>query len=209
MTHRAIALAALVQAVYLVDCIARKGLADAEDCRTCLESLFTAAPAGHSPLSIYGDAHQLRTGLRICSDILSGKDIDRAKVIMTYTSALFTLERRLAKQGAMLQQLSAGMDRISKQRQYFGDAMHSNIIAAIADLYGSTISTIKPRIIVRGKTEHLGQAANTHRVRALLLAALRAAHIWHNHGGGHVTLLFRRKALLREIKLLQKHSVHG
>jgi len=94
------------------------------------------------------------------------------------------------------------MQRITQQRQYFGDAMHTNIIAAIADLYGETLSTMKPRIIVRGKSEHLSQSCNTERVRTLLMAGLRAAHLWHQHGGGHMSLLLRRKALLRELKLL-------
>jgi len=57
---------------------------------------------------------------------------------------------------------------------------------------------------VRGKSEFLSQSDNTHRVRVLLMAGLRAAHLWRTHGGGHMTLLFRRKALLRELELLHK-----
>ncbi len=206
MFNRAIALAALTQAVYLVDRIARKGLSDAEDCRTCLESLFTEAGNAQNPLAIYGDLYHLRTGLRICADILSGQDLPQAKALMTYSAGLFSLEKRLGKQAKLRHHLGDGMQRISKQRQYFGDAMHANIIAAVADLYGETISTMKPRIIVRGKSECLGQVANTQRVRALLLAGLRAAHLWHHHGGGHLTLLVRRKALLHEIRQLQRRA---
>jgi len=51
----------------------------------------------------------------------------------------------------------------------------------------------------------LTQAANTQRVRALLMAGLRAAHLWHQHGGGHLGLLFRRKAILRELDQLGHH----
>ncbi|MDX8408396.1 MAG: high frequency lysogenization protein HflD [Mariprofundaceae bacterium] len=204
MCRRAIALAALTQAVYLVDGIARKGLADAEDSRTCLESIFTEAGNNQNPVAIYGNIYHLRTGLRIAADMLSGNDLPQTKALMTYSAGLFSLEKRLAKEPKLRQHLGDGMQRISKQRQYFGDAMHSNVIAAIADLYGETISTMKPRIIVRGKSEHLSQPANTQRVRALLLAGLRAAHLWHHHGGGHLTLLLRRKALLHEIKQLQQ-----
>jgi len=206
---RTIALAALCQAVYLVDSIARKGLTDAEDCHACLESIFAEPAPDASPAAIYGGLYHLRTGLRICAEMLDGKDIPQTKALMTYSAGLFSLDRRLAKDAALRTHLGEGIRRITKQHRYFGDAMHTNIIAAIADLYGETISTMKPRIIVRGKSEHLRQPANTQRVRALLLAGLRAAHLWHSHGGGHMTLLFRRKALLREIEQLQKLSTHS
>jgi len=204
--RRTIALAALCQAVYLVDSIARKGLADAEDCHACLESVFAEAAPGASPATLYGGLYHLRTGLRICAEMLNGKDLPQTKALMTYSAGLFSLDRRLNKEADLRKHLGEGMRRITKQHQYFGDAMHASIIAAIADLYGETISTMKPRIIVRGKPEHLKQSANTQRVRALLMAGLRAAHLWHNHGGGHLTLLIRRKALLREIEQLQKLS---
>jgi high frequency lysogenization protein len=123
---------------------------------------------------------------------------------MAYSAGLLSLERRLSKNSELRQKLADGMIRVGKQRQYFGDAVHVNVIAAIADLYGETISTIKPRIIVRGKSEYLSQNANTQRVRTLLMAGLRAAHIWHKHGGGHLSLLIRRKALLHEFEQLQK-----
>ncbi len=203
MYQRAAALAALTQSVYLVDQIARKGIVDIEDFRTCIESIFVRDDA---PLSVYGTPYRLRTGLRISARLLSGQEMPQGKALMTYSAGLFALERRLPKHPDHYRLLAEGIQRIGKQRQYFGDALHASVIAAIADLYGQTISTMKPRIIVRGKTEFLGQSANTRRVRALLMAGLRAAHLWHLHGGGHLTLLLRRKALLHEIDRLQRQA---
>jgi high frequency lysogenization protein len=203
LNQRATALAALTQAVYLVDCIARKGLVDAEDFRIMAESIFADSSADHSVAGVYGDITHLNTGLRLSIKILRGDSLPQAKTLMAYSAGLLSLERRLSKNSELRQKLADGMIRVSKQRQYFGDAIHTNIIAAIADLYGETISTIKPRIIVRGKSEYLSQNANTQRVRTLLMAGLRAAHIWHKHGGGHLSLLIRRKALLHELAQLQ------
>ncbi|MFQ5345572.1 MAG: high frequency lysogenization protein HflD [Mariprofundus sp.] len=204
LSQRTIALAALTQAVYLVDCIARKGIMDSEDCKILLDSMFAESHADQQPvLQLYGSTSNLATGIRICNRLLKGADLPQAKTLMIYSSGLLTLERRLAKNAPMRHKLAEGMQRISHQKQYFGDSMHANIIAAIADLYGETISTMKPRIIVHGKSEHLSQAANTQRVRALLMSGLRAAHLWHKHGGGHISLLLRRKALLHELELLQ------
>ena len=202
LSRRAVALAALTQTVYLVDCIARKGVVDSDDFRTMLESIFTDIGNDAEPLDIYGDLAALQTGLRISGKVLRGDALPQTKALMAYSAGLLSLERKLAKDTDMRRKLAEGMKRIDKQRHYFGDPMHTNIIAAIAELYGETISTMKPRIIVRGRSEYLSQPANTQRVRTLLMAGLRAAHIWHRHGGGHLNLLFRRKALLRELDTL-------
>jgi len=202
--ERATALAALTQAAYLVDSIARKGVADAGDCRTLIESMFNDAPPVVA--QIYGGITPLHTGLRICSSMLQGDSLAESKPLMTYAAGLLALERKLEKNTSVRQQLGSGMQRIASQRQYFGDAMHPNVIAAIADLYGETISHMKPRIIVRGKSEHLGQQANTRRVRALLMAGLRAAHLWHQHGGTHWSLLLRRNALAKEMQAMLQQT---
>jgi len=204
LSHRATALAALIQAVYLVDSIARKGTADAEDSRVLMESIFL--PGSNDPASLYGGLAGLHTGLRISGQILGGKDLPQSKTLMTYCAGLLSIENRLSKQADIRNRLAEGMTRIGKQKHYFGDAMHSSVIAAIAELYGETISTMKPRIIVHGKTEHLSQPENTRRVRALLLAGLRAAHIWHAQGGGHLTLLLRRKVIQRELEQQLKRA---
>lgn len=201
LSQRAAALAALTQAVYLVDSVARKGIVDSEDFRLMMASLF-GDPHGNV-LGLYGVPDGLHTGIRICKQLLTASDLPQARPLMVYSGGLITLERRLARNDTVRQTLAAGMKRIHGQQQYFGDAMHANIIAAIADLYGETISNMKPRIIVRGKAEHLSQSANTQRVRALLMAGLRAAHLWHNHGGGHITLLLRRRTIVRELEKLE------
>jgi len=205
LTKRTMALAALTQAVYLVDCIARKGLMDAEDCKVLMESMFSEPSTnGHPSALPYGGTSNLTTGLRVCTQLLEGSNIPQAKALMIYSGGLMTLERRLAKNAPMRHKLTEGMQRITHQKQYFGDSMHNNVIAAIADLYGQTISTMKPRIIVHGKTEFLNQTANTQRVRALLMSGLRAAHLWRKYGGSHLNLLLRRKALLHELGKLQQ-----
>jgi len=206
LTQRTIALAALTQAIYLVNNIARKGTADTEDCRVLMESIFAdpSTSPQHSVADFYGGIHALDTGLRVCSLLLEGQKTPEAKDLMIYSVSLIALERRLNKDADTRKKLADGMQRITQQRQYFGSATHNNVIAAIADLYGETISSLKPRIIVHGKPEYLSQSHHTQQVRALLMAGLRAAHIWHQHGGGHFSLLLRRKALLRELKALRQ-----
>jgi len=205
--HRVLALAAMVQCAHLVSGIARKGLADAGEIETCISSIF--ASSGNTSEQMYGDKAKLRTGLVMLSRLLQGedmgKDVQRTKELMAYTAAMMTLERKLSRNPDMLKKMAEGMRRIEKQSEYFKGFMHDNVIAAISDLYGETISTMKPRIIVRGKSDYLRHSGNTNKVRALLLAGIRGAHLWRTHGGSHLQLLLRRRALGRKATELLKH----
>jgi len=195
---RIIALAALMQAAKLVDDIARKGICDAEDFHALLGSLFADPQA--SPETIFGGRQHLKTGLLLAKQLLSGENIDQAKTAMSYTAGMIAVEKRLKQQAEMLHVIGDGMERIEKQREYFGSITHESVIGGIADLYGETISTLKPRIIVHGKPELLRQSANTNKVRALLFSGVRAAHLWQQHKGGHLRLLFGRKKLIQSIE---------
>lgn len=204
MYHRTLALAAMMQCTHLVIGIARKGVADAVEIETCISSIFTAS--GNTPEQMYGDKSKLRTGLVMLSRLLQGEDMGndtrRTKELITYTAAMMSLERKLARHPKMLKKLAEGIQRVEKQSEYFKGVMHDNVIAAIADLYGETISTMKPRIIVRGKSDYLRHNDNTNKVRALLLAGIRGAHLWRMHGGNHFQLVLRRRALGKKAKSL-------
>jgi len=205
--HRVLALAAMVQCAHLVSGIARKGVADAVEIETCISSIF--ASSGDTPEQMYGDIAKLRTGLVTLSRLLQGKDLGkdarRTKELMAYTAAMMTLERKLARNPAMLKKMAEAMQRIEKQAEYFKGLMHDNVIAAISELYGETISTMKPRIIVRGKSDYLRHSSNTNKVRALLLAGIRGAHLWRIHGGSHLQLLLRRRVMAGEAVKLLSH----
>ncbi len=204
-TNRATAMAAIVQSVSMVERIARTGLCDADDFSAIIQSLF--AETSDNIAEIYGGIHQLQSGLHLSEKLLSGVQVEQAKPLMTYAAGLIALEKKLGKNREMLATIGSGMVRINKQSEYFGSFTHESVIGGIADLYGSTISTLKPSIIVRGKPEHLKQSANTNRVRALLLAGIRAAHLWHKNGGGHLRLLVGRKKLHQEtLKLIKQAS---
>lgn len=200
------ALAALVQATSLVERIARSGIHDQEDFETCIASLFEPEHA-HVGAS-YGGIERLQAGLYINLHLLKSTPIKDAKPILTYSAGLMALEKKLAKDKKMLATIGEGMARIKKQSDYFGSVTHENVIAALSGLYAETISTMNPRIIVRGKQEHLRHSHNTNKVRALLFAGIRAAHFWRKHGGGHLSLLFGRKKLILQTQALLEEANH-
>ena len=202
--NRTLALAALVQAVALAQNVARKGMCDATDTEACIKSLF-ADP--HEDVAVlYGGVRHLSTGLRQLSLLLHGHELAQAKEMLTHASSLLALERKLRKQPDMLKALSAGTERITKQAGFFDSILHENVMAGMAGLYGDTISTLKPRIVVHGKPVYLHQSANTNKIRALLLSGIHAAHLWRQNGGGHLSLLLSRKRLVEDADHLLKEA---
>jgi len=193
--QRTLAMAAILQAARLVDRLARKGQCDADDFAVLIRAIF-AAPDPHVE-RVYGGAQHLRVGLRLLHDLLAGHELEHGKDLMRMSVTLMAVEKRLSKDREMLRKLADGIARIHKQADYFHDIAHETVIANLADLYGETLSTMKPRVIVHGKPIYLRQSGHTRRIRCLLLSAIRAAHLWRQHGGGHLTLLLRRRAIMR------------
>ncbi len=101
----------------------------------------------------------------------------------------------------MMGQLKDGLTRIRGQAEHFS-LTHENVLAALADLYVNTVSTLTPRIIVSGQHGHLTNPANANKVRALLLAAIRSVVLWRQSGGNRFQLLFKRKQLAAEADAL-------
>jgi len=211
MRNRVLALASMVQTAHLVQGIARKGSADSGELEYAINSVLAKPENNDQTQELYQEPQRLRTGLIFLQRLLSGEelgaDIKQAKEVMAYCAAMMSLEKKLSRDEVMLGKLGEGIARIQKQCDYFGTVMHNNVIAAIADLYGETISHMTPRIIVHGKPVYLGQSSNTDKVRALLLSGMRGAHQWRIHGGSHFQLLMRRRALAREAQhILQRNG---
>ena len=193
---RVIALAGAMQAADLVRGIARRGQANPDDIETCLASLIRIdAP---SSADIYGGIARLRSGLRLLEQQLNTpRDMELTRYVIT----LMRLERQLSRRDDLLRLIRAGIEDIIQNLAHF-PLDHGNTIASFADLYLKTLSTLSPRIMVSGDPVHLNNPANTNRIRALLLAGVRAAILWRQSGGGRLTLLLRRNPLLRETRLL-------
>jgi high frequency lysogenization protein len=189
--QRALALAALTQALSLVQSIAQEGKCDHALFACCMDAFFAEDYIGE---------RVFYTGAIKAKRLLKGEEVPYAKHILAHSAALLNLERKLAKQPETLEYISNNMQRIHKQVQYFNDPYHGNIISAIAHLYGETISGMNPKIVIRGKSEYLKQVQNTEKIRCLLFTSIRAAWVWRTHGGNTLHLIFGRKKLARELE---------
>jgi high frequency lysogenization protein len=194
---RVIALAGLFQATHLVRNIARTGQCSPEEFETCITSLFKIDAADSE--DIYGGIRHLRTGLQLFVDQLRQPAEDRE--VTRYALTLLALERKLRRKPEMLQKIRQQIDATQDKLQYF-ELTHHNIVASLAEAYSATASTLSPRVMVNGEHVHLTRKENADRIRALLLAGLRAAVLWRQSGGGRLLMLLRYKKLIAEAQRL-------
>lgn len=196
---RTIALAGIFQAAQLVNDIARHGKSNQAAMETSIESLLRFdAP---DVISVFGDVSGIITGLRTIQHQLSNKTNNRNNDITRYAIILMHLQKKLEKKPEMIEEMSNRLDAVKSQLDYF-DLSHTNTIAKIADIYKSTISEMQPKIIVEGEQVYLTNNDNADKIRAILLAGIRAAVLWRQTGGSRLQLLFSRNKYLSNAKLL-------
>ena len=186
---RVMALAGVYQAAWLTQQVARRGVADTEAITASLESLFKID--ADDVESIFGGVSGVSLGLRKLHRQLSGSE-PRDLELTRYIVALMHLERKLAKQPSLLQRIADEIADATRRRDHFS-LLHPNTLAHLADTYKQTVSTLAPKIIVKGEPLHLQNPDNTNRIRALLLAGIRAAMLWRQVGGSRTQVFFRGK----------------
>ncbi|MCK9531890.1 MAG: high frequency lysogenization protein HflD [Gammaproteobacteria bacterium] len=199
ITDRTLALAGVFLAAEQVQSVARRGRVEPEAFQTAVQSLFKIDATDTD--DVYGGRANLRPGLRALLANIRAKPQTRDLEQMRYTISLLHLERRLARRRELLDAIGNGIALTQKKVQLFS-LTHDNVVAALADIYVNTVSTLTPRIMVAGEHGHLSHAENANRVRALLLAGIRSAVLWHQSGGSRMGLLFRRGAYAKEAERL-------
>lgn len=178
---RVIALSAVVQVASLVQQIAETGQANSSEVETMLQSLLVEN--ADSTVEVYQNLSSLKTGLYTLTTLLSKKREQRDVILLRYVIGLLHLERQLSKQNNMLDMISDELAELPKQIAYFGTIQSPQAIARLGDLYHRTLSELSPRIQVFGEQTYLEQPDNVNKIRALLLAGIRAAVLWHQKGG--------------------------
>lgn len=198
--NRTIALAGLFQCVEGVVQIATHGKVDNDLFNSCINSVLTDDAA--SPEALYGGVDKLKSGFRVLMNQLGSggltpdgrpKDIEATR----YAVNLLYLEKKLANDPDMFQKLLKNVENAQQQLGFF-EMTHPNMIARLAEIYSNTISKIGPRIMIKGDQNHLSNPENAAKIRALLLAGVRAALLWRQAGGSRWKLIFSRSAMQKE-----------
>jgi high frequency lysogenization protein len=184
---RVIALAGVFQGCRLVLDLATSGKTDAASSEASLASIFRID--AESAADVFGGISNVRLGLEELIAQLDGKrDVALTRLVLN----VVRLARKLDRITSMREALRTGIESIARQVNHTGVA-HSGVQARLAELYCETLSHVRPRVMVHGNPVHLGNPRDVEHIRAMLLAAVRAAVLWHQVGGGQFRLLIRRK----------------
>ena len=177
--ERVLALAGLFQATALAQQLANEGRCDETALEASLQSVFRIdAP---SVVGVYGNVGNVRLGLRTLIAQLDENGRDMAVTRMAVT--VLRLERSLSSRRDLLDQLQQGIVTAKRQVDHFGQSS-PQVVGRLAELYASTLSTLRPRVMVTGNPQLLQQNAIVERVRASLLAGVRSAVLWRQVGAG-------------------------
>ncbi|EAS65139.1 MULTISPECIES: high frequency lysogenization protein HflD [Photobacterium] len=194
---RTIAFAGICQAVKLVQEVAKNGSCDNDILAATLNSIVETTP--NNTIAVYGNEENLRMGLesmvRDIDNSTSGSEITR------YLVSVMALERKLESRRDSMSQLGDRIDMLKRQRDHF-ELLDEQMLSNIASVYLDIISPLGPRIQVSGTPAQLQQSHVQHKVRALLLAAVRGAVLWRQVGGKRRHLLFGRKQMIEQAKIL-------
>lgn len=194
--ERITALAGLYQAVSCVMRIARQGSADIQVMEPCIYSLFQVDASDVE--AVYGTPGAVANGARVIIAQLTGQP-DRNLELTRNVVLLMRLERTLARRPDLLARIAAGIEAAEAKRVHFA-LLHPNMLAHLAGLYSETLSTLQPRILVRGDPSHLQNPDNQHRIRALLLAGIRSGMLWRQVGGTRWQILFGARQILADAR---------
>lgn len=189
LEERVIAFAALCQAAKLVQDVARTSRCDEESMRASLYSI--AVTDAEQTIDIFGSVDSLKLGLSSINAQLGGGKHPRSPELTRYVVSILALERKLAKRPDIMSILGERIGRLERQLQHF-DLLDEQVLASIAAIYSDVISPLGPRIQVAGNVSFLQQPIVQHKVRALLLAGIRAAVLWRQLGGQRRQLVFSR-----------------
>lgn len=177
--NQVMALAAMCQVAKYVQKVAQYGQLNEHDLDIMLLSLVQTDP--DSPEEVYGSHGNLREGYRLVVQQLesgSEKDVEMVK----YVGGLIQLERALNAKPQNMALLGSRLDDIKRRLNHF-DIHDETIIASFADIYAEVVSPLGQRIQVFGKPTLLSHKPVQNKIRALLLAGIRAAVLWRQMGG--------------------------
>lgn len=204
MNDQTITLAAIFQAAYLVQQVSRTGQIGEHELAILLNSVTQTSP--ENTLTVYGgNLANLKQGLMLLTSYLGDSSSQGKKVkdpeLTRYIISLINLERKLIKQPKKLSLLGERIEASKRQLTHY-DITSETLISSFASIYSDIISPLGTPIQVTGEPSMLKQTANQHKIRALLLAGIRAAVLWRQVGGKRRNILFSRSKIVKSAEQL-------
>jgi high frequency lysogenization protein len=184
---RVIALAGVFQACRMVHELATSGRTESASAEASLASIFRID--AESTADVFGGISGVRLGLeQLIAQLDDGtRDLAFTQLVLN----VLRIARRLDRETVVRARLRTGIETIEPDARL--GLLQPDVQARLAALYCDTLSHLRPRVIVHGNPAHLGNPRDVEQIRAMLLAAVRAAVLWRQVGGGQFRLLLRRR----------------
>lgn len=200
-----VALAGVFQSAALVRSTATTGSQDASSLEASIASILRIDV--NDAAEAFGGVVGVRMGLEALIQQLERNPGELA--VSQIAVSVLRVERKLSGRPGMLQTLREGIEAIQRQVDHLG-VVHTSVLARLSELYASTLSNLRPRVVVQGNPLYLQQSAQVERIRSTLLAGVRAAVLWRQLGGSQWHLLFKRKQVVMLARgLLSRAKLDG
>lgn len=199
--QQALALGAIFQSALLADEVAASGESRPQLVRPLLDAVLTLQ--GESADQVYTDPASLAPGLRLLQAALRGGQRPDNMRPISYALSLIQLANFVRRDSDLVSVLRHRLEALAGQEQsgLAGDSL-ADRCRRFAGVYVDTLGTLRFRIRVQGEPRHLQNEDNASAIRALFLAGVRAAFLWHQAGGRRWHLLFSRRRLLATVEAL-------
>lgn len=199
-----IALAALFQCCTQINRIAHTGYCDEQAVSTVFRALLVTDPKTID--DIY-KISELKTGFRGLIEGFSAEGItdNSANELVKLAMQVISLTDRIVRNTSLYNRLSNEIDKLKDQIEKacpdFLEGKTSVVLSKenvekFAQLYQSLISPNFSKLLIFGEERFLSSTENQNRIRALLLAGIRAVVLWNQVGGKKLYLMFRRKEIV-------------
>lgn len=196
LINRTMAFAGILQPIAQVQHLARHGELDNAELAASLNTILVTNP-DNTP-DVYQDKIVLQKGYKLILNQLgdsSQKDVE----ITRYLVGVLALERKLVRSNSGLSMLAERINQVNRQLHHFA-ITDEQVVANLASIYSDIISNLGPKIQISGNPVCLQRPIVQHKIRALLLAAIRSAVLWRQLGGKRRHLVFARKAIVDTAK---------
>lgn len=196
LINRTMAFAGILQAIAQVQHLARHGELDNAELAASLNTILVTNP--DNTADVYPDKIVLQKGYKLILNQLgdsSQKDVE----ITRYLVGVLALERKLVRSNSGLGMLAERINQVNRQLHHFA-ITDEQVVANLASIYSDIISNLGPKIQISGNPVCLQRPTVQHKIRALLLAAIRSAVLWRQLGGKRRHLVFARKAIVDTAK---------
>jgi len=193
---QALALAGVAQFALWAHELAADGTDRRERLDLAIRAIYNTDPSDAS--EVFGGSEGVRDGIDFLKrQLRSGtRSTPSDALVARYIGQILRLATRLRRSDTAMSGIRGGIDKAR-----LADPEQAPDV--LDETYREHVSHFRPRLMIRGHGSYLQNPVFAKRIRTLLLAAIRAAVLWRQCGGGFIRLLLFRKRLVQALDKLE------